>query len=82
MFTITIPVLLLLVVVWLLLLLLPPPSASKGVEHDGFAAATPAAAATAAVPLVRDGQVHGEAELVLVLMGLVLLRGTRVLSNV
>ena len=79
----TIPVLLLLVAVLLLLLLLPPPSASEGVEHDGLvAAATPAAAATATVPLVRDGQVHGEAELVLVLMGLVLLRGTRVLSNV
>ena len=62
------PVLLLLMAV-LLLLLLPPPSASEWVEHDGFATASPAAA----VPIVRYGQVHGEAELVLVLMGLVLL---------
>ena len=55
------------------LLLLPPPPASERVEHDGLAAASPAA--PAAVPLVCDGQVHGEAELVLVLMGLMLLRG-------
>ena len=64
------------------LLLLPPPPASERVEHDGLAAASPAPAA-AAVPLVCDGQVHGEAELVLILMGLMLLRagGTRTLSN-
>ena len=57
----------------LLLLLLPPPPAAERVEHDGLAAASPAAAA-AAVPLVCDGQVHGEAELVLILVGLMLLR--------
>ena len=54
------------------LLLLPPPPASERVEHDGLAAASPTPAA--AVPLVCDGQVHGEAELVLILMGLMLLR--------
>ena len=56
----------------LLLLLLPPPPASERVEDDGLAAASPAS--PAAVPLVCNGQVHGEAELVLVLMRLVLLR--------
>ena len=64
------PVMLLLMA--LLLLLLPPPPAAERVEHDGLAAASPAAAA---VPLVCDGQVHGEAELVLILVGLMLLRG-------
>ena len=59
----------------LLLLLLPPPPAAERVEHDGLAAASPAAAAAAAaVPLVCDGEVHGEAELVLILVGLMLLR--------
>ena len=62
---------LLLAVVMLLLLLLPPPSAPEGVEHDGFAPAAPTAAA--AISLVGDSQVHGEAELVLVLVGLLLL---------
>ena len=59
----------------LLLLLLPPPPAAERVEHDGLAAASPAPAAAAPVPLVCDGQVHGEAELVLILVGLMLLRG-------
>ena len=73
------PVMLLLMA--LLLLLLPPPPASERVEHDGLAAASPAAAA-AAVPLVCDGQVHGEAELVLILVGLMLLRvGETDISN-
>ena len=63
---------LLLAVVMLLLLLLPPPSAPEGVEHDGFAPAAPTAAA-AAISFVGDSQVHGEAELVLVLVGLLLL---------